>query len=40
MKKGGIIEKISHENLKSIVLMHNHVSVTLLSMLNELTHDT
>ena len=43
MKKVGIISKISHENFKSIVLMHNHVSVTslsmLLHMLSELTLD-
>ena len=41
MKKVGIILKISHEKLKSIVLMPSHVSVTtlnmLLHMLSELT---
>ena len=43
MKKVGIISKISHEQFKSIVLMHSYVSVTSLSMLvhmfSELTLD-
>ena len=29
----GIIDKISHENFKSTVLMHSHVSITSLGML-------